>query len=126
MREEIIDWWKQAQADLNSAKNCINSGDFYLAVFMSHQAAEKALKSLCMLKLKESSPGHSLIYLAQKLKVPSEMLTGIRDLNPEYLTSRYPDLAEGVPAELYDRPIAEKHYLTAERVLQWVKPQIQK
>ena len=54
------------------------------------------------------------------------MLTGIRELNPEYLITRYPDMAEGIPAELYDKNICSKHQQTAERVLQWVKSQIPK
>lgn len=126
MREEILNWWKQAQADLRSAKNCMISKDFYLSVFSSHQAVEKSLKALCLIILKESIAGHSIIYLAQKLKVPQELLSGIRDLNPEYLTTRYPDIAAGVPDELYDETIAKKHYATAEKVLQWVEKQIQK
>ena len=126
MRIEVERWWKQAEADLKSAKNCINSGDYYLAVFSFQQSAEKALKVLCLIKLKEIPKGHSIIYLAQLVKAPQELLSGIRDLNPEYLVTRYPDMAEGVPAELYDKEIAIKHQKTAERVLQWVQKQIQK
>ena len=53
------------------------------------------------------------------------MLSGIRDLNPEYLSTRYPDMAVGVPAELYDESIAARHLKTAEQVIEWVKKQIQ-
>lgn len=126
MREEIKNWLKQGEADLKSAKNCINSGDYYLAVFSSQQAVEKSLKAICLLKLKELLKGHSIIYLAQKIKVPREMLSGIRDLNPEYLSTRYPDMAAGIPAELYDKNIADRHYKTAEEVVKWVKNQILK
>ena len=124
MRIEVENWLKQSEADLNSSKNCIKAGDYYLAVFACQQVVEKALKSLCLLKFKEIPHGHSIIYFAQKVKLPKEMLSGIRDLNPEYLITRYPDMAAGVPAELYDKEIAERHYKTAEKVLQWVKKQI--
>ena len=124
MRKEIENWWKQSQADLKSAKNCMSSGDYYFSVFASQQAVEKALKALCLLKIKEIPKGHSIIFLAQKLRAPNELLSGIRDLNPEYLTTRYPDMAEGVPAELYDKGIAERHYKTAEKVIEWAKKQI--
>ncbi len=126
MRPEISNWFKQSEADLKSAENSINSKDFYLAVFCCHQAVEKSLKGLCLIKLKEIPQGHSIIYLAQKVKVPNELSSGIRDLNPEYLTTRYPDIASAVPAELYDKDIAERHYKTAEQVITWVKKQIQK
>lgn len=124
MREEVRNWFRQAEADLRSAKNSKKSQDYYMSVFASQQAAEKALKALCIFKLKEFPKGHSIIYLAQKLKTPKEMLSGIRDLNPEYLSTRYPDMAAGVPAELYDEQIANRHLKTAERVVKWVKKRI--
>jgi len=126
MREEVKNWFRQAEADLRSAKNSKNSHDYYMSVFASQQAAEKALKALCLFKLKEFPKGHSIIYLAQKLKAPKEMLSGIRDLNPEYLSTRYPDMAAGVPAELYDDQIANRHLKTAEEVVEWVRGQIQR
>ncbi len=67
-----------------------------------------------------------IIYLAQKIRIPKEMLSGIRDLNPEYLSTRYPDMAAGIPAELYDKNIADRHYKTAEGVVKWVEKQITK
>jgi len=126
MREEVKNWFKQAEADLRSAKNSKNCYDYYMSVFASQQAAEKALKGLCLFKLKEFPKGHSIIYLAQKVDVPKHMLSGIRDLNPEYLSTRYPDMAAGVPAELYDADIAARHLKTAEEVVEWVKGQIQR
>ena len=52
------------------------------------------------------------------------MFSGIRDLNPEYLITRYPDMAAGVPSEMYDKEIAARHKKTAQEVLKWVKNQI--
>ena len=53
------------------------------------------------------------------------MLSGIRDLNPEYMSTRYPDMAAGIPAELYDDKIAGRHFKTAQEVLEWVRQQMQ-
>lgn len=124
MREEINNWLKQSEADLTSGRNCIKSGDYYFAVFAFEQCVEKALKSLCLFKLRELPKGHSIIYLARLCKVPERMLTGIRDLNPEYLSTRYPDIAQGIPAELYDANIAGRHERTASEVFVWVKKQM--
>ena len=107
MRKEIENWWRQAEADFKSAKNSFNSEDYYASVFWYQQAIEKALKALFLIKLKQIPRGHSIIHFAQKLQVPQYMLSGIRDLNPEYLTTRYPDMAVGIPAEIYDKDIAE-------------------
>ncbi len=125
MREEVKNWFKQAEADLRSARNSKKSFDFYMSVFASQQAVEKALKASCLYKLREFPKGHSIIYLARKAAIPESMLSGIRDLNPEYLTTRYPDMAAGIPAELYDENIAARHLKTAEQVIEWVKKQIQ-
>jgi len=95
-----------------------------MSVFASQQAVEKALKALCLYKLREFPKGHSIIYLAKKVNIPENMLSGIRDLNPEYLSTRYPDMAAGIPAELYDESIAARHLKTAEQVIEWVKKQI--
>lgn len=124
MREEINNWWKQAEADLRKAEILKNSEEYDGAVFYSQQAVEKALKAVCLLKLKEIPKGHSIIYLALQTGVPKEMLSGIRDLNPEYLITRYPDMASGIPAEMYDEEIACKHKKTAEKVLEWAEKQI--
>ena len=124
MREEVYNWFKQAEADLRSARNSREAGDYYMSVFASQQATEKALKALSLFKLKEYPKGHSIIYLAQKVEVPESMMSGIRDLNPEYMSTRYPDMAVGVPAELYDDKIAARHFTTAQEVLGWVREQI--
>lgn len=126
MRQEIENWWKQSVADLSKADVLINSRNFDGAVFFCQQAAEKSLKAVCLLKTKEIPKGHSIIYMAQIVKLPAEMLSGVRDLNPEYLITRYPDMAAGVPAELYDAEIAKRHRNTADKVLKWAEKQIKK
>jgi len=124
MREEVSNWLKQAEADLRKVDALVEKEQFDGAVFFSQQAAEKALKAVCLEKTREGQKSHSIIYLAQLAGVPREMLSGIRDLNPEYLTARYPDMAAGVPAELYDREIAARHRETAKKVLEWSRKRI--
>lgn len=126
MREEVKNWWKQAEADLRKAEVLFDSENFDGAVFFYHQAVEKALKALCVVKLNEIPRSHSIIHLAQLVKAPKEMQSGIRDLNPEYLITRYPDMASGIPSEIYDNEIASRHRKTAKGILRWVKKQIQK
>ena len=47
-------------------------------------------------------------------------MSDLRLLNPEYATSRYPDAANGVPAENYDERRANMLLQAAERVQRWV------
>ncbi len=124
MRAEIENWLKQAESDYSKAKVLLDNNYFDGVAFYSHQATEKALKALFLAKLKESERSHSLVYLSKKLNVPKNMLSGIRDLNPEYVIFRYPDIASGVPAENYDEEIVQRHINTANEVIQWVKEQM--
>ncbi|MDR7551298.1 MAG: HEPN domain-containing protein, partial [Armatimonadota bacterium] len=61
-----------------------------------------------------------LVELGRVLAVPEEVLSDLRLLNPEYATSRYPDAANGVPAENYDERRATALLQAAERVQRWV------
>ncbi|MFH0876243.1 MAG: HEPN domain-containing protein [archaeon] len=124
MRQEIINWMQQTQSDFDKATVLKNSKNYDGSVFFYHQCVEKYLKGICLFKIKEIPKGHSLIFLAAKVKLPSRLISGIRDLNPEYMVTRYPDMAAGTPAELYDKTICEKHEKTAKGVMEWAKLQI--
>lgn len=63
---------------------------------------------------------HNLVELGRTLGVPEDVMSDLRLLNPEYATSRYPDAANGVPAENYDLRKARQLLEAAERVQQWV------
>lgn len=44
MKISIEVWWKQAERDLKSAKNSLNSKDYYVSELLSQQAVEKEIK----------------------------------------------------------------------------------
>ena len=122
MREEISNWWKQAKRDLQTARNCRVSGDYYAAVFFCQQAVEKGLKSLYMLQ-KETSPGptHSLLFLARAVNIPPKFLPFVKELTPEFVITRYPDVVGETPYELYDETIADRFLSDTEVLLQWLE-----
>jgi len=41
-------WLMQAVRDLETARNSLNSGDYYASAFWAQQAVEKALKALLL------------------------------------------------------------------------------
>ena len=127
MREEVYNWWEQSLKDLESAKKNLSIESYYVTAFLSQQAAEKALKALYIYKLKDS-PGktHSLLRLGREVGIPSEFYHGLRKLNPDFILTRYPDVADGVPYELYDEKIAIDKLKLAEEVLEWVKKELKK
>jgi HEPN domain-containing protein len=46
MRQEAQNWWAQAEYDYRAAEANILCQQYYVAVFLSEQAAENALKAL--------------------------------------------------------------------------------
>ncbi len=124
MREEIRNWWVQAKADLKSAENLLNSEDYYACSFFCQQAVEKGLKALHLLKKRKIPSTHSLVFLSKEIGIPSDFKTSILKLNPEYITTRYPDAANGAPVEIYNGEIAKEHLDGAKKVLEWLEKQI--
>ncbi len=72
--------------------------------------------------LKRAAPPrhHDLVDLGTELGVSEPVRAALRRLNPEYVVSRYPDAANGVPAENYDVELALELVSHAERVERWV------
>jgi len=126
MREETKNWLKQAEMDLETAKANINIKKYFASAFFSQQAAEKALKAMALEKLREPLKSHNLLELAKRLKVPHEIMVCLIELNPDFIITRYPDAANGLPYELYDLKKAKQKTGFAEKVLRWTKKWIGK
>jgi len=121
MREEVINCWKQAQEDFITAKVNIETGRYYASVFFSQQCAEKALKACYIATLKKLPQTHNLVDMSKDLEADEKILSSARELNPEYLVTRYVDAANGIPAEMYDEKSATMHLKCAEVILQWIQ-----
>jgi len=122
MRKEIENWWKQANIDLKNAEMNYENGAYYVAVFLCQQATEKALKTYYML-VKKTPPEltHSLIYLANETGVPGEFFDFLAGLTPEFVTTRYPDAAGDVPANLYTKNNTKEILDETKRFIEWLE-----
>lgn len=121
MRPEAEAWLRQSRAERRSADVALEGGGFFLVAFLAHQAAEKALKAAAIELLRQPPPRtHDLTELARVLDVPAVVAAATRRLNPHYAVSRYPDAANGVPAEQYDGTIARELLDACEEVMAWV------
>ncbi|MFQ5979375.1 MAG: HEPN domain-containing protein [Candidatus Heimdallarchaeota archaeon] len=122
MQPEAQLWWRQAQADLKTAADNIQTENYYACVFFVHQAVEKSLKATIIESKRILPPRtHSLLELGQELEVPAEFLTFFRELTLDYVTTRDPDAANGVPADLYDQVIAQRLLDQARKVIIWLE-----
>lgn len=122
MREEARRLIKQAERDLENARKNIGIEAYDLASFVAQQAVEKFLKAAWMVAEGRESPRtHSLVELGDPLGVPSGLRKHLVYLNADYTTARYPDAANGVPYEIYDRETAESKVAAAEELFQWLR-----
>jgi len=46
IREEAQDWWRESLHNLRQARKNLEIEEYNVAAFLSHQAAEKALRAL--------------------------------------------------------------------------------
>lgn len=107
--------------DLEAAKKNLEIGEYHITAFLAQQAVEKALKALFIETKKETIQTHSLVYLGRELNLPKDLIKILRDLTPDFVISRYPDIAGEVPYELYDEDIAKEKIDGAAKVIEWVK-----
>lgn len=122
MRVEAERLIKQAERDLLTARKTVGIEAYEVAAFLAHQAVEKHLKGAWIVLKGESAPHtHSLTELGDGLGVPPEVREHLTYLNADYTTARYPDAANGVPYEVYDRPTAERKVASAEEAFGWLR-----
>lgn len=124
MRKESARLWEQAQEDLDTADKLLSVEKYYASVFFSEQAVEKGLKVVYLEKKRRVAFTHDLMELAEELEAPENVSHAAAELSPDYLTTRYPDAANAVPAKLYDQASAQMHLELSRQVMEWVKKEL--
>lgn len=111
---------KKAEHDLVAAEINLQQKLFDVSAFLSHQAAEKALKALYILKFKRLWKIHNLVDLAEKAGAPEDVVDTCDKLNPHYLVTRYP------LDEEYTEAKAEEALSYGKEVVTWAKESLKK
>ena len=124
MKPEIERWWKQAEADYESAKSTITAQKYYVAAFLCQQAVEKALKALYIQEKKNLLKTHSVSRLSKELNIPENLAVKIALLEPIYQQTRYPDIADNIPSEEFEESDAQEALRTTEEVLEWTRKKL--
>ena len=120
IRDEVLNWFEEAKADLKHSKSSIDIGDYNWACFAAHQAAEKALKALILHTLGEYPRGHDLVKLYSMVKsiVRIELdMKSLVVLSTYYTQAIYPNAGLERPSREITREQAEEAYETAERII---------
>lgn len=88
---EIKDWLRKAEKEMNTARANLEIGEYDAAAFYSHQAAEKALKALFILKFHRLWKTHDLVALSEKLGAPEEISKLCETLNERLYKDKVSD-----------------------------------
>lgn len=129
MGNRYADWFRQAEADLQHARNSMEVGDYEWSCFAAHQSAEKALKAV-FLRMGMDAWGHTLTVLIgnipKTVEQPTEMLVNYaRILDKYYIPTRYPNgFDAGAPTDYYTEEESRKAILQAEAILEFCRHQI--
>ena len=103
MDKDVSDWWRQTEADIDSARFALSGEKYYVVVIFAQQSAEKALKTIYLLRHNELSPKiHDLVELCALVSAPAEIVEQANELSGTYFSSRYPGAAPKIPVDYYN------------------------
>lgn len=130
MSNRALDWFRQAEADLEHAESALQQKDYEWSCFAAQQSAEKALKAL-FLSLHGDPWGHSVLALLEGLPEPAKksvtgpLLDSARALDKHYIPTRYPNgFAQGAPIDYYTKRDAEDSIGHAKSILEFCRLQV--
>ena len=123
--DRSLDWLKQAQRDLEQARDSQNSGRHEWACFAAQQAAEKAAKAL-HLYLKQEAWGYVVAQLLMEIPestaVPHDLIEKGRVLDNFYIPTRYANgHPSGAPYEHYGVLQSNQAIQYASEIIEFVR-----
>ncbi|HVP18749.1 MAG TPA: HEPN domain-containing protein [Spirochaetia bacterium] len=123
MPERSGDWYKQAERDLDAARELRKDGFHEWSCFLAQQAAEKSVKAV-LNRLGAEAWGHSVLDLISALPATHapdpDILGAARFVDRFYVTARYPNgWAEGTPSEYYGDDDARQAIDHSQKVLRF-------
>ncbi len=128
MTNRAMDWFNQAERDLEQAQDSQQAERHEWACFAAQQAAAKAVKAL-HLHLGQEALGHMVARLLQELPelttVPQQLIEKGRILDSFYVPARYPNgHPEGAPFEHYGPLQSEEAIRYAGEITEFVRSQM--
>lgn len=125
MRPDTLPWWRQAEADLDSAELLFGGRIYYAASWFSHQAAEKAVKAVYVERnWRDATRVHDLNLLGRHVGVPIEVGRDLAVLDPAFGLTRYPNALGLAPVDTITAAIGTRHIEAARRLLEWARLQL--
>jgi HEPN domain-containing protein len=126
MRPEAEPWWRQAEADLETARDVLAAGRWYHVSWLAYQAAEKGLKTVYVERTGSLPPRmHNLVHFGPMLGVPHPVASDLGYLNPAFDLARYPDpRSRKAPVDEVTEPVAQADLAAGERIVAWCRREL--
>ena len=125
MKNRAMDWLRQAEDDLLWTRDTLKAGRYAQTCFAAQQTSEKALKALALFRGYEDVRSHSILKIAQALKIKGDLEKMAGRLDQYYISARYPDAyAEGAPFEFFDEDQASEALGFAEKIVEDIGRQL--
>lgn len=125
MRPETVPWWRQAEADLDSAELMFSEAVYYAASWFAHQATEKALKALYIEQHgRPANRVHDLNFLGRSVSVDPSLSGDLALLDSAFMLTRYPDASNRAPVDTATLGSGTRDMEAARRVVQWVQSRL--
>lgn len=126
VRPEVVDWLREARADLKHAKDCLKLESYNWACFAAQQSSEKALKAFRMgFARKRPSHIHDLTKLYAEVKkdltLSESVVKHLGELSSYYTLARYPNAGLMRPSLGISKLQAERAVTIAEKLLEAVE-----
>ncbi len=123
--QRIEDWMREAEAELQAARDLLAHGHWSWCCFTCQQSAEKALKAIGE-HFRQSLVGHNLNLLLRDLQafiaIPENVRQACARLNRYYIPTRYPNAFDrGAPVDQFFERDAKEAVQDAELVLEFAR-----
>jgi len=123
-----LSWFRQAERDLEQARDSREAGRHEWACFAAQQAAEKAVKALHLYHNQEAW-GHVvrrlLTELLRKVELPEALIDKAKVLDSFYMPARYPNgHPEGAPFENYGPLQSEEAVKYAGEIIEFCRSEM--
>lgn len=126
MADRSVNWFAQAERDLEQAKSSQREGRHEWACFAAQQSSEKAVKALHLF-LKQEAWGHVVARLLHELpvSVSEDLIDKAKVLDGFYIPTRYANgHPEGAPFEHYGKIHSRDAIDYAGQILEFVRSQM--
>lgn len=94
------------------------------AAFLCQQSVEKSLKTLYIKEKRILKKTHSISSLAKELNLPNSLIVKISELEPVYQRTRYPNIAQQIPAEEFEKEDVADFVNIAKEVTEWIEKKL--